>query len=210
MPAPFQSPLSTVLDATCDASQSLITSDDLLGALVTADSVVVTASAPPGSDFLVAGPYPTHADTLRIEGASLAPYTPTTGQLLRVTGALDNLNRFEIQPRGTSDVVVLGWVTGVEAGPEGPSLTLSVRPNPSLVGFALDVAVAKPALMKLVVYDVEGRSVKTLVNAKVPAGSRIIRWDGTGARGTRVASGIYFVRLSANDEVRTARIVLIR
>jgi hypothetical protein len=211
MPSPLKWPLSTILDATCDASQSRMTSDDLLGGLVIADSVVVTAYGGPGDDFLVADPNSAYADTMRIENdGSGASYAPAAGQLLRVTGALGYLNRFEIQPRDSADIVVLGTIAGVESEAWGRGPTLSVRPNPSLADFALDFSVPRPVPMKLVVYDVEGRLVKTLVNANVPAGSRTIRWDGTGATGARVASGIYFVRLSANGEIRTTPVVLLR
>jgi len=213
MPASPKLPLSTILNATCDAGQSQITSDDLLGGFVTADSVVVTGHGGRGDDFLVTGPYGSNADTLRVANDdSSASFTPVVGQLLRVTGALHSIfgNRVEIQPRDSTDIVVLGMVTGVvaEVWDRGP--TLSVHPTPSASGFVVDFAVPRAGLAEIEIYDVQGRPVKALVKARVPAGSRTIQWDGSGASGSKVASGIYFARLRTEGVTRTARIVLLR
>ena len=51
----------------------------------------------------------------------------------------------------------------------------------------------------LKIYDVAGQQVATLVDDAVGAGVFEARWDGRDARGQRVASGVYFVRLEAGD-----------
>jgi hypothetical protein len=43
-----------------------------------------------------------------------------------------------------------------------------------------------------------------------PAGSNIVAWDGRDGNSTRVAPGIYFIRLQAGDQVATRKVVLIR
>jgi len=62
----------------------------------------------------------------------------------------------------------------------------------------------------LAVYDVRGRKVRSLVSRPEAAGLREVRWDGRDDRGQRVASGVYFVRLRAEAEVRLGRVVLAR
>ncbi|MFQ6676619.1 MAG: FlgD immunoglobulin-like domain containing protein [Fidelibacterota bacterium] len=51
--------------------------------------------------------------------------------------------------------------------------------------------------VSLVVYDILGREVATLVNGKKPAGYYSLRWDGRDDSGRPLASGLYIYRISA-------------
>jgi hypothetical protein len=62
----------------------------------------------------------------------------------------------------------------------------------------------------LAVYDVQGRRVRTLLDGEVPPGQQVVRWDGRGAGGKAVGSGIYFARLTSSSGQRVARVVLLR
>jgi len=62
----------------------------------------------------------------------------------------------------------------------------------------------------LLVFDVSGRLVRTLVNGMEPAGQRTVRWDGTNDGGDRVASGIYFYRMIAPRYVEKRKMVLLQ
>jgi hypothetical protein len=62
----------------------------------------------------------------------------------------------------------------------------------------------------LVVYDVQGRRVATLVNRSEGSGRRSVDWDGRDANGCRVASGTYFARIESSGEVRVRKIVVAR
>ncbi len=64
--------------------------------------------------------------------------------------------------------------------------------------------------MTLRVYDVAGRRVRTLVDGLMDKGSTVMAWDGKNESGSRVASGVYFVRLGACGGVRVVRVVLAR
>jgi hypothetical protein len=59
--------------------------------------------------------------------------------------------------------------------------------------------------VRLVVYDLLGRGVEVLVNEKQPAGRYEVRFDGT-----KLPSGIYFYRLTADNHVQTRRMVLMK
>jgi hypothetical protein len=58
---------------------------------------------------------------------------------------------------------------------------------------------------KLVVYDISGRVVATLVNGQLQPGSYSVEWDGTG-----FASGVYFYSLITNEFTETKRMVLVK
>ncbi len=60
------------------------------------------------------------------------------------------------------------------------------------------------------IYDVAGRLVKTVCDAVADAGWNQAEWDGTNNSGGRVASGVYFLRVSACGDSRTEKVVLIR
>ncbi len=60
------------------------------------------------------------------------------------------------------------------------------------------------------IYDVAGRLVRTVCDAVADAGWNQVEWDGTNSSGGRVASGIYFLRVSACGDSRTQKVVLIR
>ena len=62
----------------------------------------------------------------------------------------------------------------------------------------------------LVVFDIAGRTVRTLVSGVRPAGNHQILWDGTNDAGNPVASGIYLYRLTAGDRTETRKMTLVR
>ncbi|MBN2565740.1 MAG: VCBS repeat-containing protein, partial [Candidatus Eisenbacteria bacterium] len=62
----------------------------------------------------------------------------------------------------------------------------------------------------LSIYNVAGVRVTTLVGGKVDGGRASVVWDGTDAHGRHVASGVYFVRLTAEDASLARKIVLLK
>jgi flagellar hook assembly protein FlgD len=68
------------------------------------------------------------------------------------------------------------------------------------------LSLAEKTDASVVVYDVQGKTVKTLVDGTLPAGTHTITWDGTGDAGNRMASGIYFCRVNAGGISETAKI----
>ncbi len=65
--------------------------------------------------------------------------------------------------------------------------------------------------VRLDVYDVAGRQVRTLIEWQaLAAGSHDVVWNGRDESGTDAASGIYFYKLRAAGESRTKKMILIR
>ena len=77
-------------------------------------------------------------------------------------------------------------------------------PNPFTSGTTIRYEVPQPTDVRLTVHDVSGRTVALLANAE-QAGRQELRFEGRG-----LASGTYFVRLRAGDQVRTQKITLVR
>jgi len=69
----------------------------------------------------------------------------------------------------------------------------------------------KANIVSLNIYDTAGRVVKTLYNNKKLAAGELhkVSWNGTNTLGTSVASGTYFYRLVAGDNVSVKKMILL-
>ena len=79
--------------------------------------------------------------------------------------------------------------------PESFSLSQNY-PNPFNPITTIRYELREPSQVHLLIYDLLGREVKTLVNEAQDMGARSIRWDGRNAQGLNVSAGIYFYRIS--------------
>jgi hypothetical protein len=84
------------------------------------------------------------------------------------------------------------------------------HPNPAAnhTTLQLDLPQAGPA--RVCIYDAAGRRLRTLVDARLPAGQHPLTWDGRDAAGNPAAAGVYWALVQADDQQRSARIVLVR
>ncbi len=64
--------------------------------------------------------------------------------------------------------------------------------------------------VRLNIYDVSGRLVKTLVDEVRPAATHTVLWDGTNGRGARVASGVYYYQVQTDSQTATSKMLLIK
>jgi hypothetical protein len=83
-------------------------------------------------------------------------------------------------------------------------------PNPFNPQTRIPYALSDAAHVRIDVFDVAGRWVRTLVDAKVPAGPHSTTWDGRRDSGEQVASGIYYCRAQLGGESFTRKMVLTR
>ncbi len=85
-----------------------------------------------------------------------------------------------------------------------------MRPNPIGGRGELVYGLPRAGRVRLVVYDLQGRRVATVVDRVEAAGWHSATWDGRDAWGRTVASGTYFARLEAARAVETRKIVVAR
>jgi flagellar hook assembly protein FlgD len=88
--------------------------------------------------------------------------------------------------------------------------SLKVSPNPCYGTGTINLALCEPSDVTLVVYDLSGRTVRTLLKDKVLGGNQRICWDGTDEAGIAVPQGTYICRLNAGRSSTTAVIQLLR
>jgi hypothetical protein len=106
---------------------------------------------------------------------------------------IDNDGRFEY-----SDVL------DVEVLPNEYSL-LQNYPNPFNPVTNFKFQIVKPGLVTLKIYDILGKEVGTIVNKELKAGYYSYKWDAS-----KLATGIYFYRITAGSYTEVKKMLLIK
>ena len=82
-------------------------------------------------------------------------------------------------------------------------------PNPFNPTTTIQYALPQATDVELIVYNVAGQRVRTLVVAHQSAGRYRVTWDATDDKGRSVSSGIYFYRLQAGGAFREVKRMLL-
>jgi hypothetical protein len=206
-PDPLVETVGVLADTTCDNTvpqlfTHLSTGEDYECTLVRVIQVRVTENRTAGQSFFVAGPYGSFADTILISNSNSSyTYDPDSLDVLQITGVLSSNSqssrRFRIQPRNNADIVELGNPTGVDETVR--SIEFAASPNPARVP-RMVFTLPRAAEVELTVYDLFGRRVQTLASGSLEAGTHTREWDGRGAGGSLVRSGMYFYKLRVGNE----------
>jgi hypothetical protein len=103
-------------------------------------------------------------------------------------------------------------VTGIEPVPVSARARLHQNePNPFNPSTTIRYEVpAGGAEIRLVIYDVQGRLVRTLVSAFATPGPKRVRWDGRNDAGDIVSSSVYFYQLKVDGTVLTRKMVMLK
>jgi len=72
-------------------------------------------------------------------------------------------------------------------------------PNPFNPSTKLAFELPKTTHVRLSIYDMIGREVRSLADCSYPAGYTEIVWDGRNGSGAEVASGVYFCRIATEQ-----------
>lgn len=113
----------------------------------------------------------------------------------------------------------IGLVTGAIAEVAGPTGIVSpsavnaeilARPSVTSDLTRLSFALPSAASVRVCVYDVSGRLVRTLANGTLELGSHELTWDTRDDRAQQVSSGVYFVYLQADRTSSSRKVVVMR
>jgi hypothetical protein len=94
--------------------------------------------------------------------------------------------------------------------PPKPAMLYQNYPNPFNPSTAIAYYLPRAGGASLVIYDVAGRSVRTLADGPKSAGRHTVLWDGTNDNGAQVGSGVFYYRLRADKVSITKKLVIIR
>lgn len=103
---------------------------------------------------------------------------------------------------------VYGWEGSfdpVSPGTSDQSVLFGAYPNPFNPSTALSLQLTAQSLVKLAVYNVNGREVSRLADGWYPAGNYDFTWNAA-----EMPSGVYFAQLNAEGVNRTVKLLLVK
>ena len=119
--------------------------------------------------------------------------------------------------QGTDVIKVFGDEDGASpvAERQGPTegnvaSVLTNYPNPFNPVTTIHFDLRNESVVRLTVYSVDGKRVRTLVDGKLHQGGHFIEWDGKDVSGNPVSSGVYLYRLEANQQTLTRKMILLK
>ncbi|MFH1688205.1 MAG: T9SS type A sorting domain-containing protein [bacterium] len=83
-------------------------------------------------------------------------------------------------------------------------------PNPFNAVTTIEFTLPRPALVSIVVVNILGQRVVSLLDEYRVAGQHFVQWDGVSGDGSAVASGVYFYRLESGEMRSTRKMLLIK
>jgi FlgD Ig-like domain/Glucose / Sorbosone dehydrogenase len=195
---PHRSPDGIVFDA-----DSLLTGDLKGGGFVisVANSILVTELGDTSEDLLLVslakdnGSYTAHVTRLVSGFNSPLGETLVGNELYVVETGLE-------QPNGAPKLWAItlsgGNRTSVRQQQEiAQTFSLDQNyPNPFNPSTAIRFTLQKAGTVSLIVYNVLGQNVRTLVSGRISAGEHEVNWNGTDSHGNIAGSGVYLCRLS--------------
>ena len=165
-----------------------------------------------GRDGVVLSAQPGNVDAALLGvGAGLAG----EGELARVTFRVKAegdpaLGIASAEARDTQNRLISFSGVGLpSAGPSHTALRMAF-PNPFDHSTTVVLSLAKSGPASVRVFDVAGRTVRTLLSGVQPAGERQLAWDGRDDAGTRLGAGVYMLRLESGGHSETRAVRLVR
>lgn len=83
-------------------------------------------------------------------------------------------------------------------------------PNPFNPATTISFALPTRSHVEIVVHNILGQRVRTLIDDERPAGEYSAVWYGTDSRDRPVSTGVYFYRVKAGDFIETKRMLLLK
>lgn len=99
--------------------------------------------------------------------------------------------------------------TGISALPSSV-FSISSSPNPFISVASISFELEQYGFASVEIFDVSGRTVKSLVDEELSSGRHTFQWSGIDNNGEEVPSGIYYCRIQSQGAVETACLCLLR
>ncbi len=181
------------------------------------DSFKVSVSNDGGVEWVDIDVLGETVNTWTLVTIDLASKIALTDQMQLRFVAADNTLQAVVEA-AVDDISIASNVADVD-GPDGPNHTdlgpryaLSLRPgvpNPFRDETSIGFQIPSQDQVRLQVFDVQGRRVRTLIDGELEAGSHTVQWDGRDERGRTAAAGLYFYRLQSGGDAVQGRTIKI-
>jgi len=148
-----------------------------------------------------------------IDDSIAPPLEPGTQYALSFTALAEDTTMIRDFVLKTHGVYISGWNPGSQLKEHGllpggydlrvDQLMSSSRPA------KISYQVAKAGRVGIQVIDITGRQVTVLVDEYLEAGSYTLDWNGRDARGQKLASGVYFIRMVSDEFAKNVKLVIL-
>lgn len=91
--------------------------------------------------------------------------------------------------------------------PENNSIPFITYPNPFKDQTSIEFELSEASHVSLVVYDMQGRKINTLLDGIKTAGRHSIQWGGETNNGEMAVSGIYYCILKTQDQLLSRKMI---
>ena len=117
---------------------------------------------------------------------------------------------YKVQIRDVADLGQTVAVDDVQVNPYEYALHDNF-PNPFNPETQIRFSIGSQEDVKLIIYDVVGRQVRTLVNgSSFSPGLHVANWDGLDDKGQKVPSGLYIYRIKAGSFIADKKMLLVK
>ena len=106
---------------------------------------------------------------------------------------------FEIQQSGGSDDSLIPVET-----------SLSIYPNPFNPQTNIQYCLSENSEVKITIYNIKGEKIYDLLNERKTSGTYNIIWNGIDNSGKQVTSGMYFIKLLTEHEIKTKKVIMLK
>lgn len=83
-------------------------------------------------------------------------------------------------------------------------------PNPFNPTTTIGFSIPSAQNVDLVIYNLKGQRVRTLLNGETPGGTHSVVWDGLDDQGRPVSSGVYLYRLNSGAYIQSRKMMLMK
>ncbi|OGB60287.1 MAG: hypothetical protein A2Y94_05995 [Caldithrix sp. RBG_13_44_9] len=171
------------------------------GSEVSAGHLISNSSAADWTSFNIPFTSYLNADSARITMSAAAEPKNGVGVLGNSVLYVDNLS-FDI------------LITSIPEQPTdripGTFILHQNYPNPFNPSTAISFDIPQAVNVKVDIFDITGRRIRTLLDEPKVAGSYDVIWNGTDDTGNSVASGLYVYRLRAGDFIQSKKLLFMK
>lgn len=155
----------------------------------------------------------TYPDTIAILTAPASyydwPVPDESGETSRVRVVARDAAGLAAYDDSDANFSVVDPGSGIVDAPRALALRQNM-PNPFNPVTRIAYSIPRPAYVRLTIYDVNGRVVRSLVDRSMVADDYVSVWDGRTDGGGEAASGIYLYRLTADGTELERKMILLR
>ena len=83
-------------------------------------------------------------------------------------------------------------------------------PNPFNMSTTIKFNLASSTNIQILIYDINGRLVKNLLNSQLMAGNYKVRWDGRNNNNSYISSGVYYAAIVSLNQKSLLKLVLVK